>query len=433
MKFLKILMLCSLIAGSVPFACAMDKNEKDKSSDEKAVVVSQKSDIISTLDVVTDINDIQNIIRAYLNEWILYKSFVLRNWVDSVLITPDDKNIVMCCAGDIIKYDLNTGNLLPLNSHRSLSAVAITPDGKKIVCGYKDETIAIWDFESSECLNMFNAHKKNIDLMALTSDGQKIISYGHGPDGIKIWELNSGKLLKEDNSYFVSSIAVIPDNKNIVTGGMGGIRIFDFELGWSLRNFLLHKGGIDLVAITPNGKKIVAVGHDKTISILDFESGEELQILKGHKNLITSIIITPDGKNIISASDNQINIWDVESGNLLQTINDDMNADDDTYANAKTCITMTRDGKNLVSGSYNIKIFQNLMHQLQKGANQDLSKASSKWQEKKEEKCANAGCPNTPSKRCKRCRIAQYCSAECQKAHWKAHKKTCKEFKSSEI
>jgi hypothetical protein len=39
--------------------------------------------------------------------------------------------------------------------------------------------------------------------------------------------------------------------------------------------------------------------------------------------------------------------------------------------------------------------------------------------------CFKCGRPNC-TQQCSICRIARYCSAECQKAHWKIHKKVCK-------
>jgi len=39
--------------------------------------------------------------------------------------------------------------------------------------------------------------------------------------------------------------------------------------------------------------------------------------------------------------------------------------------------------------------------------------------------CA-AGCGMAGDKKCAKCKLASYCSVECQKAHWKTHKKVCK-------
>ena len=43
--------------------------------------------------------------------------------------------------------------------------------------------------------------------------------------------------------------------------------------------------------------------------------------------------------------------------------------------------------------------------------------------------CDNEGCSNVGDirKRCGKCFVARYCSRECQVAHWKSHKRQCKE------
>lgn len=40
-------------------------------------------------------------------------------------------------------------------------------------------------------------------------------------------------------------------------------------------------------------------------------------------------------------------------------------------------------------------------------------------------KCGLPGCDNEGTKTCSRCKIVSYCSRECQKKHWKAHKMEC--------
>jgi hypothetical protein len=41
--------------------------------------------------------------------------------------------------------------------------------------------------------------------------------------------------------------------------------------------------------------------------------------------------------------------------------------------------------------------------------------------------CSGCGAEDAQErfKKCARCMVARYCGAECQRAHWKAHKKTC--------
>lgn len=44
-------------------------------------------------------------------------------------------------------------------------------------------------------------------------------------------------------------------------------------------------------------------------------------------------------------------------------------------------------------------------------------------------RCANCG-REGPTKRCSRCRSESYCSKECQRKHWKNHKRTCNMLKA---
>ena len=43
-------------------------------------------------------------------------------------------------------------------------------------------------------------------------------------------------------------------------------------------------------------------------------------------------------------------------------------------------------------------------------------------------KCENESCTKKGIKMCKSCLFYTYCSPECQKAHWKKHKRLCKQI-----
>ena len=47
------------------------------------------------------------------------------------------------------------------------------------------------------------------------------------------------------------------------------------------------------IALTPDGKKIVSGGSDKTIRIRDTETGEQLKMLAGHDRTVTDIAVSP--------------------------------------------------------------------------------------------------------------------------------------------
>ncbi len=77
-------------------------------------------------------------------------------WINSVAFSPDGKRIVSGYDDCTIRiWDAATGAQIgePLTGHTEwINSVAISPDGKRIVSGSRDKTIRIWDFPSLQDL-----------------------------------------------------------------------------------------------------------------------------------------------------------------------------------------------------------------------------------------------------------------------------------------
>jgi WD40 repeat protein len=72
---------------------------------------------------------------------------------------------------------------------------------------------------------------------------------------------------------------------------------------------------VELVAVTPDGRRAVSASRDCTLRLWDLESGQTLRTLEGHTGWVWAVAVTPDGSRAISASrDHTLRLWDPESG-----------------------------------------------------------------------------------------------------------------------
>jgi len=86
------------------------------------------------------------------------KTISVYSFVLSVAISPDGRRIV-CGSEDGTIYirDMETGEVLgsPLLGHTGrVWSVAVSPNGRRIVSGSEDKTIRVWDADTGEALGV---------------------------------------------------------------------------------------------------------------------------------------------------------------------------------------------------------------------------------------------------------------------------------------
>ncbi|KIM24267.1 hypothetical protein M408DRAFT_39882, partial [Serendipita vermifera MAFF 305830] len=117
-----------------------------------------------------------------------------------------------------------------------------------------------------------------------------------------------------------------------------------------------HKGSVLLVAISPDGRRIVSGAEDlhRTVRVWDMDTGETvLGPLHGHSHSVSSVLFSPDGSRIVSGShDRKIRVWDAETGEMVL-------GPLQGHIHWVRSISFSLDGKRLVSGSrdYTIRVW----------------------------------------------------------------------------
>jgi WD40 repeat protein len=273
----------------------------------------------------------------------------------SIALTPDGKRVVSGTRfWDTVSDQEITASVLG-------PCVTVSPDGQRLAMGSWDGTVSVWETarlwgaDSGRQLPSLQGHTSPVFSVALTPDGQRIITGGE--DGARILDAGSGRTLLTlpEPAGAASSVAITPDGQRLVTGGFDGmVRLWDAVSGRELQKSSGHTGRVWSVVITPDGQRIVTAGEDGAVTLWDASSGHKLlESKERHRDEVQSIAVTRDGQRIITGgADRTARIWNMVSGRELLILKG--------HTKAVSSVAVTADGERIVTGSLDgtVKIWE---------------------------------------------------------------------------
>jgi WD40 repeat protein/tRNA A-37 threonylcarbamoyl transferase component Bud32 len=173
------------------------------------------------------------------------------------------------------------------------------------------------------------------------------------PEDLRGWEWNRLNYIHDESLMTlrghegqVNCAIFSPNGRRIITcGDDKTIKLWDLTTGQQLMTFRGHSSSIYALAVSPDGKHIASGSNEGIIKLWDVETGAEVITLGGHRYPILALAFSPDGKQVASGSDSydrNIVLWDAQTGTQLTTLRGhrEVNA-----------LAYSPDGKRLASGS----------------------------------------------------------------------------------
>lgn len=274
--------------------------------------------------------------------------------VTSLVISPDGKKLIAGCEDASLRvWELESGRVLDILQGHSgeVKSLAISPNGRTVVSGSADTTLRVWELEQGECRQILEGHSEWIKTIVISPDGRTVLSggsvgYEDYDERMRAWDLESGRCLQvmEGHSGGVDTLAVTPDGRKVVSSSGQTIRIWDLENGKCLHTLDGHPGGtVEVIAITPDGQRVVTGSTDASLFVWELASGKCLHRLEGHSGPVNQILITPDGRIAITGGwDDNLRIWNLADGKLLQILRTD--------SGKLSALGITPDGGQVITG-----------------------------------------------------------------------------------
>ena len=77
----------------------------------------------------------------------------------------------------------------------SVTSVAFSPDGTRLVSGSDDKTVKHWDVSSGKLIRTLEGHSASVKSVTFSPDGSRVLSGGNLDGDLRLWDAATGRLI----------------------------------------------------------------------------------------------------------------------------------------------------------------------------------------------------------------------------------------------
>lgn len=236
--------------------------------------------------------------------------------------------------------------------------VVFSPNGQRLVTSeYKGESeqgaILVWDLSTGAAIQTFDGLRP-----AISPNGRFVASaIGSGvyKKDILIWDIEANAQYKiiTGQPDDIRALTFSSDSRFLLSSaGDQNLRLWDIEAGRQIRSMRIIRFVAFTNALSPDDKYAVGGGND--INIFDLETGELVHAIDDDGCRGNDVVYSRDGKFLIVASgyDNAVCIINAETGELVKKLDGNLEAD------AIWAVALSPDGRTIIATSQDYTVIR---------------------------------------------------------------------------